>query len=217
MSIKITEKPLHSSNHIKWNSIQKHSYRTTLLRILTLQPCQANNRSKHQQKFRLNFHIHQNFHIHRTISWKFCDGKMDDRFCRLCSALSINPYLNIFGEIGIEMRMVEILSEHFKCDVNKQTLLLLVENCSKYFIGMNFSFIFGKIRFLQQIHCRMWCVKCAGQQQKHFMTCINYQKRYKNNFSIHWWNWNMIRLMWRHQVTTRNPTTLMRLNFVYQK
>lgn len=40
--------------------------------------------------------------------------------CRLCFSTENEHYLSIFSDIGIEMKMNEIISEHFKCDVNKK-------------------------------------------------------------------------------------------------
>lgn len=38
--------------------------------------------------------------------------------CRLCFSAENDQNLNIFSDIGIELRMSEIISEHFKCEVN---------------------------------------------------------------------------------------------------
>lgn len=42
----------------------------------------------------------------------------NNNLCRLCSK-SGNNYLNIFGDIGAELHLREIIDEHFKCEVNK--------------------------------------------------------------------------------------------------
>lgn len=39
--------------------------------------------------------------------------------CRLCFSSENGHRVNIFSDIGIDMKMSEIISEHFKCDVNK--------------------------------------------------------------------------------------------------
>lgn len=54
--------------------------------------------------------------------------------CRLC-ALSNDDYLNIFSEIGIELQMREIISEHFKCDVNDSHIRL--NNYSIQFVSFH--------------------------------------------------------------------------------
>lgn len=37
--------------------------------------------------------------------------------CRLCS-MSGDDYIDIFSEIGINMKLRDIIAEHFKCEVN---------------------------------------------------------------------------------------------------
>lgn len=39
--------------------------------------------------------------------------------CRLCFSIGNDQKLNIFGDIGIELQMSQIIAEHFKCDVNR--------------------------------------------------------------------------------------------------
>lgn len=44
---------------------------------------------------------------------------LDSNSCRLCFSTNNDHHMNIFSVIGIEMKMSEIISEHFKCEVNK--------------------------------------------------------------------------------------------------
>lgn len=41
------------------------------------------------------------------------------RACRLCLSPNESLHLNLFSELGLEMKMCEIIREHFKCEVNK--------------------------------------------------------------------------------------------------
>lgn len=126
---------------------------------------------------------------------------MSEKSCRLCLKPSCDLCLDIFSGIGIEKKMVEILSEHFQCDVieiNNQML----KNCLHFFFT-KLSFLYDiKIRLPKPIHYRMQCVKCVGQQRKHFMNCIKSPKKYRRNFSIHWWKPNVIQLI----VYVQQPT-----------
>lgn len=58
--------------------------------------------------------------------------KMNDELCRLCLVPSTDC-LNIFSGNGIsERKMVDILSEHFKCNVTKSTTFPS-QTCAKSF------------------------------------------------------------------------------------
>lgn len=46
----------------------------------------------------------------------------DNNSCRLCFSSDIFHQMEIFSNIGIELKMKEIISEHFKCEVNKNLL-----------------------------------------------------------------------------------------------
>lgn len=39
--------------------------------------------------------------------------------CRLCFATDTDRRMNIFSDVGIQLKMSEIICEHFRCEVNK--------------------------------------------------------------------------------------------------
>lgn len=93
--------------------------------------------------------------------------------CRLCFSTNSTNYMNIFSTIGTELKMSDVISEHFQCDVNKITISWWI----LIFISHNFphtyeSFLLHLNRLATMIHCRNLCVKCVGQQPNHFMICI---------------------------------------------
>lgn len=100
--------------------------------------------------------------------------------CRLCFSTENEHYLSIFSDIGIEMKMNEIISEHFKCDVNKKktkTFFFLVE------LDNVLVFLYTH-RSAKWIRCRISCARHAGRQRKPSMSFIKNPKAYKKNFSI---------------------------------
>lgn len=82
---------------------------------------------------------------------------MNNKSCRLCmSTNNGTDYLNIFSVIGIEMRISEILSEHFKCEVNKNDLWSMSSLFYIYFISKNRLF-----NILELIYPGQWAGSIA--------------------------------------------------------
>lgn len=70
------------------------------------------------------------------MDFKF--GVSNINYCRLCASTN-DDHLNIFSEIGIELQMREIISEHFQYDVNYQVYFLkFITQCH----GMQFCSFF---------------------------------------------------------------------------
>lgn len=44
---------------------------------------------------------------------------ISERTCRLCLSQNGSLHLNIFSEMGLAMKMCDIIREHFKCEVIK--------------------------------------------------------------------------------------------------
>ncbi|XP_055317607.1 transcription factor grauzone-like [Sitodiplosis mosellana] len=54
-----------------------------------------------------------------------------EQCCRLCMSPNTDEHLNIFSDIGIEMKLGEIIGEHFKCEVSELDALpnLVCQTC----------------------------------------------------------------------------------------
>lgn len=92
--------------------------------------------------------------------WKQTEVRMVmDKRCRLCMLTSSSEgssFFDIFSDIGIEMKMIEIIGEHFKCEVSKRFWSTLkTNNLFRVNISKIFFFFFRKYRSVSSMHCRM--------------------------------------------------------------
>lgn len=59
--------------------------------------------------------------------------------CRLCFSIGNDQHMNIFSDIGRELKISDIIAEHFKCDVNQKWDIFLSLAKSSH-ISFYFSF-----------------------------------------------------------------------------
>lgn len=88
--------------------------------------------------------------------------------CRLCFSSINAEHVNLFSDIGIQLNISDIISEHFKCNVNKSIKSILVPIV--YYIRFDLfivSLFLLNIRSVKLIICQMLCVMNAGQQLIH--------------------------------------------------
>lgn len=89
-------------------------------------------------------------------------GVSNINYCRLCASTNDDP-LNIFSEIGIELQMREIISEHFQCDVDYKTYFLkFITQCHGGF-HFFFSFLHFNYRLVKPMPYQISFALSAGQ------------------------------------------------------
>ncbi|XP_055317616.1 zinc finger protein 28-like [Sitodiplosis mosellana] len=73
-----------------------------------------------------------------------------EQCCRLCMSPNTDEHLNIFSDIGIEMKLGEIISEHFKCEIGELDPLpnLVCQTCWQ--TTDNFHELYQKSKTVQE-------------------------------------------------------------------